>query len=190
MHQQSDWQLIQLCRKGNELAFQQIVKRYERLLFAIALRYGLLHDDAADVAQQTFTLMLTQIDTFHANSNLKGWFGTVARRQSWRLLNRYDYEQVETPENLMEIAEQLHLHFDADTNDVFVLDWLHTSLSQLGERCQKLLYALYFEAEEPSYDEIATMLAIAKGSIGPTRQRCLKKLRANLELERIGSAEI
>ena len=189
MRHQSDWELLQRCRKGSEAAFQQIVKRYERLVFAVALRYGLLDDDAADVAQQTFTLMLAQMDSFHAESNLKGWLGTVARRQSWRCLQRYDHEQIESPESLVEISERLQIQFTTPPSDIFVLEWLHESMAQLGGRCQQLLYALYFEATKPSYDEIVAQLNIAKGSIGPTRRRCLQKLRVYLETARVISAE-
>ncbi len=177
----SDWDLIQRCRRGNESAFGQLVDRYERLVYAIARRYGLVQADAVDVAQQTFMQMIAQLDRFHADSNLKGWFGTVTRRNAWRVLSRYDHETVEAPDSLVEIGERLGLSHTVEFDDAFVLDWLHRGLAQLDERCQQLISDLYFESSDPSYDDIADRLQIAKGSIGPTRRRCLDKLRKLLE---------
>jgi len=58
------------------------------------------------------------------------------------------------------------------------------ALGAMGERCRRLLRALYFDPSLASYDEVAARLGIPRGSIGPTRQRCLARLRE--ELERAG----
>lgn len=177
----SDWELLQGCQRGEQAAFGAVVDRYERLVYSITRRYGLVHDDAVDVAQQTFMQMVDQIDRFHEDSNLKGWFGTVARRNAWRVLNRYDHERVESPESVTEIGELMGLQHRDELDQMFVVEWLHHGLKAIDERCQQLLDALYFSAEAPSYDDIANRLNIAKGSIGPTRKRCLAKLRTQLE---------
>ena len=190
MKQLSDWELIQRSRKGSDEAFAEILQRYERLVYSIALRYGLTRDDATDVAQQTFMLMIAQLDRFHEDSNLKGWCGTVTRRHSWRLLNRYDHEQVERPEDLVELSDRVGARFEVDPDNAFVVEWLHEGMASLAERCRKLIHALYFDAGDPSYDDISLDMGISKGSIGPTRQRCLNKLRTLLEVEDMVSAEI
>lgn len=175
----SDWQLIQACKRGDGAAWQTVIDRYERLLFAIARRYGLTQSDAADVVQTTFIDMLKQLDQFHAESNLKGWLGTVGRRNAWRVLNRYDHEQVQSPPDLREMMAALGATTDGMSDDFAVIDWLHDGLETLGGRCQQLVTLLYFD--EASYDDIAAALAMAKGSIGATRSRCLHKLRTILE---------
>ncbi len=180
MQKKSDWQLIQACRRGNGAAWQQVVDRYERLLFAICRRYGLTQGDSADVVQTTFIDMLQQLDQFHPESNLKGWLGTVGRRHAWRVLNRYDHEQVQSPPDLREMMAALGAITDGVNDDFAVLDWLHDGLETLGGRCQKLVTLLYFD-EDSSYDKVSEQLAMPKGSIGATRSRCLKKLREILE---------
>lgn len=179
----TDWELIQRCKRGSEGAFDQLVDRYERLVYSIARRYGLVQDDAVDVAQQTFMLMIEQLDRFHADSNVKGWLGTVTRRNAWRVLSRYDHESVQAPDDLVEMGEKLGLAHSHNFDNAFVVDWLHNGLTQLDPRCQKLIAALYFAPTDPSYDEMAASLNIPKGSIGPTRKRCLEKLRKRLEAE-------
>jgi DNA-directed RNA polymerase specialized sigma24 family protein len=60
------------------------------------------------------------------------------------------------------------------------IDWLDAGLSEVGEPCQKLLTALYLDDSEPSYAEVSERLGMPVGSIGPTRARCLRRLRAVL----------
>ncbi len=180
MQKKSDWQLIQACRGGDETAWQQIIDRYQRLLFAIGRRYGLTQGDSADVVQTTFIDMLKQLDQFHSGSNLKGWLGTVCRRHAWRVLNRYDHEQVQSPPDLCDMMAALGATTASMSDDYAVLDWLHNGLETLGGRCQKLVALLYFDPDS-SYQSISETLGMPKGSIGATRARCLKKLRAILE---------
>src|SRR3712207_9440028 len=82
----SDRDLIRRCQQGSAGAWQQLLNKYERLVYSIPLRYGLSRDEAADIAQNTFTILLESLDTLSEDSRLGAWLATVARRQSWRLL--------------------------------------------------------------------------------------------------------
>jgi RNA polymerase sigma factor (sigma-70 family) len=57
---------------------------------------------------------------------------------------------------------------------------LHQALEQLGDRCRQLITLIFLDPNEPSYDEISEQLHMPKGSIGPTRNRCLQQLRSHL----------
>ncbi len=59
-------------------------------------------------------------------------------------------------------------------------EWLRSGLERIDERCRRLLRALYFDPDEPSYANIASSIGIAEGSVGPIRARCLKRLRDSL----------
>ena len=61
------------------------------------------------------------------------------------------------------------------------LEWLHQGLALMDDRCRDLLSSLYFDEAEPAYTEVAQKFGIPVGSIGPTRARCLQKLRTHLE---------
>jgi RNA polymerase sigma factor (sigma-70 family) len=177
---ESDRDLIQRCRQGSTGAWHQVLNRYERLVFSIPLRYGLSRDDAADVAQLTFTALVQSMDKLADDSRLGAWLSTVARRNSWRLLER---KRREIPSEHLEgkaLAENAVAlgRSDADTIEHWELsDWLDGGLSQLSESCRQLLTALYFQPELSSYAEVAERLGMPLGSIGPTRARCLKRLK-------------
>jgi len=180
----SDWNLIQRCRQGSAGAWQQLLNRYERLVYSIPLKYGLSRDDAADIAQITFTILIQNINSLAENSRLGPWLVTVARRHTWRLLDRNRRVSASDFLEGAHIAERAVLlgKSDADSIEHWELaEWLDTGLSKIGESCRELLLALYFQPERSSYAEVAARLSMPVGSIGPSRARCLKRLRRVLD---------
>lgn len=179
---ENDVQLLQGCRRGERAAWLQVLKQYERLVYSIPLNYGLTTDDAADIAQQTFTAFLKSLHELDDDSNLGAWLATVARRQSWRLMERSKRERVGSNEDL---GEQLFRLPDSRARRHMeraeLLQWLNQGLNALDDRCRRLLLALYLAPQQPSYAEVAEELGLAEGSIGPTRARCLERLKAILE---------
>jgi RNA polymerase sigma factor (sigma-70 family) len=177
---ESDRDLIRRCQQGNAGAWQQVLNKYERLVYSIPLRYGLSRDDAADIAQNTFTILIESLDTLAEDSRLGAWLATVARRHTWRLLERNRREVASEGLEGTDLVERAVLlgKSDADSIEHWELtELLDTGLSQIGESCRKLLLALYFQPETSSYAEVAARLDMPLGSIGPTRARCLKRLR-------------
>jgi RNA polymerase sigma factor (sigma-70 family) len=174
----SDRELIRRCRQGNAGAWQQLLNKYERLVYSIPLRYGVSRDDAADIAQITFTILIQSLNTLSEDSRLGAWLVTVARRHTWRLMerNRRQSAHLEAPD----VAESALLlgKSDADCIERWELaEWLDAGLSKIGSACRELLLALYFQPERSSYAEVADRLDMPVGSIGPRRARCLKSLR-------------
>lgn len=171
----SDDELILACRQGDDMAWESLLNRYERLPYSVALRYGLSAEDAADITQLTFTILLQNLDQLRPDTRLGAWLVTVAKRHIWRLLSGKrrellgEAEDVAQSEWLGELRDDV-AHWER-------LDWLKNGFSHLDERCRKLLYALYFEASDPSYVEIANRFNMRVGSIGPTRARCLEQLK-------------
>jgi RNA polymerase sigma factor (sigma-70 family) len=178
-----DRDLIRRCRQGNRGAWQQLLNRYERLVYSIPLRYGLSRDDAADIAQITFTILIQSLDGLWEDSRLGPWLATVARRHTWRLLQRNRREGPDEHLEGKDIAESAVVlgRSEADSIEHWELsEWLEAGLSELGEPCRELLLALYFQPERSSYAEVAERLGRPVGSIGPSRARCLKRLRQAL----------
>jgi RNA polymerase sigma factor (sigma-70 family) len=177
---ESDKELIHACREDDSRAWKHLLNKYEGLVYSIPLRYGLSRDDAADIAQITFTILIQSLDGLAEDSRLGPWLVTVARRHTWRLLQR---NRREAPDERLEgtdIAESAVLlgKSDADSIEHWELsEWLEAGLSKLGEPCRELLLALYFQPERSSYAEVAERLGRPIGSIGPSRARCLKRLR-------------
>jgi RNA polymerase sigma factor (sigma-70 family) len=170
----SDRSLIRACRRGDVGAWQSVLDRYERLVFSVPRRYGLSHEDAADITQLTFTILIQSMDTLSEDSNLGAWLITVSRRHTWRLLDR----------NRRKVASEYAIRGETNTPPVSediehweLGEWLNQGLSLVSKDCRELLSALYLEPAQPSYADVAARLGMAVGSVGPTRIRCLKRLR-------------
>src|SRR5688572_24600393 len=138
MHQ-SDPDLIQACRSGDDRAWERLLDKYERLVFSISLNYGLTTDDAADVTQITFTILLQNLNTLPNEIRLSSWLATVARRHTWRLLARNRRESINPDEDL---AGNEALGGTVDDQERWELtEWLNHGLNSLDERCRQLLLA-------------------------------------------------
>jgi RNA polymerase sigma factor (sigma-70 family) len=176
----SDRDLIWRCRQGSSGAWHQLLNKYERLVYSVPLRYGLSRDDAADIAQITFTILVQSLDSLSEDSRLGPWLVTVARRHTWRMLERNRRESASDHLEGADLAESAVLlgKSDADSIEHWELTaWLDAGLSKIGASCRELLLALYFQPESSSYAEVAARLGMPVGSIGPRRARCLKSLR-------------
>lgn len=178
----NDDKLIQACLRGDSGAWEKLLKQYERLVYSIPLNYGLSIDDAADIVQVTFTVLLQSLDSLDENSHLAAWLATVARRHSWRLLERRRRESPSPKEDLSEQYDFLPDHHQKQVQEqAELVEWLDQGLSLLDERCSALLQALYFNPDQPSYQDVAKQMQMSVGSIGPTRARCLSRLRELME---------
>ena len=170
----SDAELLWACRAGDAAAWGDLVRRYERLVFSVALRTGLSRPDAADVTQSTFLALLESLESIKDDQRLSYWLMTVARRKAWRLRAR---SAREIPNGIDDFRD------GTPTDDV--AGWereadLYDALVALGAPCNQLLHGLYLDPEEPSYATLARRFKRSIGSIGPMRGRCLKRLRSLL----------
>ena len=177
----SDEQLLAACRRGDEGAWEALVLRYQRLIYAIPRRAGLDEDAAAEIFQDVFTTLLESIESIEQPSRLQAWLVTTAKRKTWRMVGRtkalrpFASEEGEGEDEMYDLADEGLLPDEALTR----LEEQHlvrAALSELGERCRTLLQMLFYASEPPPYSEIAAALGTSEGSIGPTRARCLKKL--------------
>jgi RNA polymerase sigma factor (sigma-70 family) len=172
-----DRDLILDCRNGDVGAWQRLLDRYERLVFSVPRRYGLSREDAADIAQLTFTILFQNMNTLREDSTLGAWLTTVARRHTWRLLDRRRREEAGGYGSSNENTSMLANTGTDDVERWELTEWLHHGLSLVDKPCRDFLFALYLDSKQPSYAEVAARLGMAIGSVGPTRIRCLKRLR-------------
>lgn len=166
--------LLEACRAGDDRAWRLLVDRYVRLVYSIPLNFGLSPADADDVTQSTFAILMSSLRVIESEDRLGAWLATVARRQTWRHVERARREApVDAPVGA-DVDEA------AAARRVEDMEWLHQGLGRLDERCARLLLALYFTPEPRPYTDVAAELGLPVGSIGPTRGRCLDKLRVIL----------
>lgn len=177
--------LIELCLRGDRAAWERVVDQYARLVHSVPVRHGLSADEVEDVAQDVFTALAKNLHQIENPNALPGWLVTTARRLSWRAVQKSRREAPVDGDALSVMAEarsnMLHISQMPTMSDL-LNGWerqelLAQGLQHIGERCRELLTMIFLAPEEPSYDQISQELGISKGSIGPTRNRCLEKLR-------------
>jgi RNA polymerase sigma factor (sigma-70 family) len=178
-----DGPLVRACRKGDQAAWETLVRRYQRLVHTIPLRAGLDEQGAADVLQDVFAALVQRLDTIEEPDRVGAWIVTTAKRMTWRAIRQR--RDLRTSETALELeAEEVP---DVEPLPEHVLARLEeqhevrTALDALDERCRRLLTMLFYaRAETPPYSAIAHELGIAEGSIGPIRARCLERLLRQL----------
>jgi RNA polymerase sigma factor (sigma-70 family) len=174
-------------REGDSRAMDELVRLMTPPLWHVVRAYGLDHALAQDVVQTTWLTLVRRHETILDPLAISGWLTMCARREAWRVGKQHrkadatEAESLEPHLPVHESAEQT-----AATDDESRRLW--NSVATLNERCQRLLRIVAFE-DRPDYARIAQDLAMPIGSIGPTRQRCLAKLRAVLEGEGMGGGD-
>ena len=168
-------------RAGDARAADDLVRLMTPVLWHTVRAYGLDRMLAEDVVQATWMTLLRRRDTIHDPLAVAGWLTTCARREAWRV-GRSQQRARPTDdvalEPLLENAESAEHHAHLGDRD----RRLWRAIAALDERCRRLLRIVAFE-ERPDYARIAVDLRMPVGSIGPTRGRCLGKLRTALEAD-------
>ncbi len=164
----ADARLVRLCIAGDQDAWKQLVRRYERLIYSVAVKICRDSEIATDILQQVFLELYQRLHEVKNSASLAAWVATVARRRA------FDHLRATKPTEPI-VEEEVF-----ETADIFAqIEREHTlekALAKLSERNRRLMEMLY-TSEEYTYEQIAEKLGIPVASIGPTRIRCLKKLR-------------
>lgn len=178
----SNEELIQACRQGDQTAWETLVRRYERLVFSIPRKAGLDQERSAEVFQQVFATLVEHLDRIEQPDRIAAWLVTTTRRETWRLAQR-EPQTHSLDDDHERVAQYLSSNDplpDKVLQQLEEQNQIHLALAALDGRCRRLLNLLFFRPDPPSYAEIADEMDISEGSIGPTRIRCLKKLRSLL----------
>ncbi len=172
-------QLLQAASDGDAAAWSTLVDRFEGLVWATTRAHRLSRADAADVAQTTWLRLVENLDRIQDPERLGAWLATTARRECLRHIRLHGRELPVEDDSIFETPDAEPVTdriITAERNST-----LRRALAQISERCQALL-RLLSAPDPPSYEEIAGALGMPIGAIGPTRARCLDKLRHSLQL--------
>jgi RNA polymerase sigma factor (sigma-70 family) len=169
--------LVAEAMNGNQAAWNAIVDRYAALVWSVCLRFRLSEADAADVVQTVWLRTVERLSTLREPAALPGWLATTTRRECLKVAGA-----VRGAQPLGELAGTLPADEETTAPDVELLAaerraMVREAFAQLPEHCRKLL-ALLVSEDSASYAQISSRLGMPVGSIGPTRSRCLDKLRA------------
>jgi RNA polymerase sigma factor (sigma-70 family) len=172
--------LVGRAAAGEREAWDAVVERFGGLVWAVAVAHRLGPADSAEVAQTTWLRLLENLDRIREPERLAGWLATTARRESLRLLRLRARELPEDGLGLDVVPDP-----DPGPEELLLDDERHRRLwrafTRLPERCRVLLHTVVVVA--PPYTEAAAALGVPVGSIGPSRARCLRRLRRLFEEE-------
>ena len=171
---------VRRAANGDRLAWNRLVDQYGRLIWSITVRFKLSESDAGDVVQTTWMRLIEYIDRIEKPDRVGSWLAATARNECLRhvaahkriVLVHEDAEFDNADHHGPEVDEAL---LAAERAQV-----VRDAMSRLPTQWRQLIELLM--ADPPiSYAEISSQLGLPVGSIGPTRGRCLAKLRVLLE---------
>jgi RNA polymerase sigma factor (sigma-70 family) len=174
-------ELVRRAVVGDRWAWERLVEQYERLIWAMTREFKLADSDAADVAQATWLRLLEHIDRIEHPDRIGSWLATTARHECLRHLSRAKRVML-VHDDLVFVRATTH---QPDVDEALLAaeraEAVREAMSRLPWRWQRLLELLM--ADPPvSYAEISSQLGLPVGSIGPTRGRCLERLRVLLQV--------
>lgn len=174
--------LVRDAADGDQASWDEIVARYSRLVWSITHQYRLDSADAADVFQTAWLRLVEHIQDLSDPRAVATWLTTTTRRECMRV-QRAGRWQVPVGDALPERAAGTP-DMDARVLRAERDALLREAFGRLSPTDQTLLLLLVTEPV-PSYEEIASSLNMPRGSIGPTRRRCLERLRRECERQEL-----
>ena len=164
--------LLESAARGVESAWREIVRRYSPLVLSVCRRYHIAGPDADDVRGSVWLLLVANLTTIREPAALPGWLTTTTQRECQTLL-RHQRRQIPSDQ---ELADQIEPAVDTALLVKERRNAVCNAVTQVPERDQELLSMLFSDPPTP-YAEISSILSIPIGAVGPTRQRCLARVR-------------
>jgi len=177
----SDEALIEEIRSGSKIAYGKLMKRYERLVFAVAVSYARNVDDALDISQNVFLRVYEKLDLYKGRGAFKAWLARIAHNESvsWlRKQRRHQYHDELTPDKVPAIRPEQELQVAKDERWEILLG----EISRLNSKQRMAMSMRYFQGM-PIRD-IAGALECSEGNVKSILFRSLEKIRNQLQAQR------
>lgn len=176
-------ELVGRIRNGDGSAWREVVDQYEPLLRRLARQYRLSGQDMEDAVQLTWLRCLEHIDQITHADRLRGWLATVCRRESIRLAMKGRREIALGEQSVTRLVDDGQEERDpgAEMARRDVYDRLSRAIRALPQK-QQLVVTELLKEESRSYLDLSRRLGLPIGSIGPTRQRAIARLRQDPRL--------
>jgi RNA polymerase sigma factor (sigma-70 family) len=171
-------ELVTAASAGDQRAWNGLVEQFGGMVWAVARAHRLNEADASDVSQATWLRLLEHLGKLREPASVGAWLATTARRECLRVL-RENQRRVLNGDDAPEFEST-----DISPDDAVLLSERDDALRRSFERLRtsdQVLLRLLMADPRPAYEEIASALDMPIGSIGPTRQRALERLRKELD---------
>lgn len=174
----TDSELVAACQAGQPGAWDQLVRRYARLIYSVARRYGLDEHEAADVLQTVCVELWEHLSSVRDAAVLRRWLVVVASRKAWQARKGRDHWITGITDDA---AQPLVSALSVSPEDIVVAnseaERIRAILERLAPRDRELMWYLFFDPTCPTYDVIAARLGVSPDTVGSLRSRCLRRLR-------------
>ena len=180
----SDERLLGRCLKGDQEAWSALIDKYKNLIYSIPIKLG-MYQDAGDIFQSVCVDLLSELPRLREHRALPKWLMQTCYHKFLRYQRATDRLVELAPEGTdsnaaspASSADDLpeHLLMQLEQEQI-----LRDAISELPEKCERMVRLLFFENPPRPYENIAEELGMATGSIGAIRGRCLAYLRKHLE---------
>jgi RNA polymerase sigma factor (sigma-70 family) len=173
--------------KGVSGAWESLLARYQRLIYSIPIKMGLSPNDAADVFQSVCLKLLENLANLRHKERISSWLTVTTRRESWRVAAQKKRHHVALPYESDEGAPfpieptSGAPPLDRELETLELQHIVRDAVNRLPDRCRQMIEMLFYCEGNFSYIDIARRLGIPRASMGPTRARCLAKLKKLLD---------
>ena len=173
-------ELVMCAREGDRQAYEELVERHQRQVWAAVRGFRLSDADAHDAVQMTWLRLVENLARLNDPTRLGAWLTTTAKRECLRLIRRRNRE-IGTPEDFFDaVVDDREPGPEQRVTDAAMVQVLWQLVDELPARGQDLLRAVTC-SDRPAYADISKATGMAVGSIGPTRGRYLNRLRKLIE---------
>ncbi len=170
--------LVNGCRKGSREDWAELIDRVAPAIFSACYRLRLSREESFDVFGKVSLLLLEHLGDLKEEDRLYGYVSTIAHREALSMkTSRTSFGRAMQEYALSERGEETMPQIHRDMETEHELRIMSEAFSQMPIRCRDLLRLLFLEPKSVSYREISRCLGIPISAIGPTRKRCLEKLR-------------
>ena len=176
--------MIGRCLKGDQEAWSALIDKYKNLIYSIPIKLG-MYQDAGDIFQSVCVDLLSELPRLREHRALPKWLMQTCYHKCLRYQRAADRLVELAPEGTdsnaaspASSADELPVHLLMQFEQEQIL---RDAISELPEKCERMVRLLFFENPPRPYENIAEELGMATGSIGAIRGRCLAYLRKHLE---------
>jgi RNA polymerase sigma factor (sigma-70 family) len=172
--------LVRRAGTGDTRAWERLIDKYGRLVWSITREFKLIESDAADVFQTTWMRLIEHIDRLEHPDRVGSWLAATARNECLRCLAAHKRLVLAHEDVALDGPAEHGADIDEGLLAAERAEVVRAAMANLPKRWQRLMELLM--ADPPaSYAQISDELGLPVGSIGPTRGRCLARLRVLLE---------
>jgi RNA polymerase sigma factor (sigma-70 family) len=173
-------QLVRRAAEGDHWAWERLVDQFARLIWALTRDFRLGESDAADVFQATWLRLLEHIDRLEQPARVGSWLAATAKNECLRSLSARKKVMLVQDDVTLKDGVAHEPEIDERLLSEERAQAVRDALSRLPSRWRRLVEMLMADPPVP-YTEISDRLGLPVGSIGPTRGRCLERLRVLLQ---------